>query len=41
MFREAPLEKDWRRDLGSQTRLSVSAAEALAVVRDAWAAVVR
>lgn len=40
LFREAPAETDWRRDLGSQTRLTVSAAEALAVVRSAWAAVV-
>lgn len=35
-FVKAPDEAAWRRDLSSQTRLQVSAAEALAVVRQAW-----
>ena len=36
VFSVAPDEAVWRRDLGSQTRLTVTADEALAVVRDAW-----
>jgi predicted nucleotidyltransferase component of viral defense system len=36
MFAHAPDEAAWRRDLGAQTRLRISAAEALATVRDAW-----
>jgi Nucleotidyl transferase AbiEii toxin, Type IV TA system len=36
VFSVAPDESVWRRDLGSQTRLTITATEALAVVRDAW-----
>lgn len=39
-FIRPPDELVWRRDLGSQTRLQVSAADALAVVRTAWQAAV-
>jgi hypothetical protein len=35
-FVNSPDEAVWRRDLSSQTRLQVSAADALAVVRQAW-----
>lgn len=38
LFAKAPPETGWRQDLGSQTRLDVTAAEALATVRDAWQA---
>jgi predicted nucleotidyltransferase component of viral defense system len=38
-FAEAPPEEHWRRDLGGQVRLTVTAAEALAVVRAAWSRV--
>lgn len=32
----APDEERWRRDVGGQTRLTVSAADAMTVVREAW-----
>lgn len=35
-FTTAPDETAWRRDLGAQTRLTVTATEALDVVRAAW-----
>jgi predicted nucleotidyltransferase component of viral defense system len=35
-FSTAPDEATWRRDLSAQTRLTVTAADALAIVRDAW-----
>lgn len=37
-FATAPDETTWRRALAAQTRLRISAADALATVRDAWAA---
>ncbi len=37
MFGKAPDEDRWRRDLGGQLRLEISAADALAAVRTAWA----
>jgi hypothetical protein len=40
LFVRPPEEVVWRRDLSSQTRLQVSAADALAVVRRAWQAAV-
>lgn len=36
VFATAPDETAWRRDLGSQTQLKITAVEALTVVRDAW-----
>jgi predicted nucleotidyltransferase component of viral defense system len=36
VFSAAPDEAAWVRDLGAQTRLTVTAAEALTTVRDAW-----
>lgn len=36
VFKDAPDETAWRRALGHQTRLRVSAAEALDSVREAW-----
>lgn len=36
IFSAAPDETAWRRDLGAQTRLKITAKEALAVVRAAW-----
>ncbi len=39
LFTNPPDEAVWRRDLGSQTRLQITAAEALAVVHDAWISV--
>jgi len=36
LFREAPREEAWRAALAGQTRLSVTAAQALAEVRRAW-----
>lgn len=36
LLRSGPDEVRWRRDLAHQTRLDVSAADALAVVRTAW-----
>lgn len=38
MFADPPSERDWRAQLGGQTRLAISPAEAIAVVREAWAA---
>jgi nucleotidyltransferase AbiEii toxin of type IV toxin-antitoxin system len=38
MFRKAPSEADWTSQLANQTRLEISAAEALVVVRNAWRA---
>lgn len=37
MFTSAPTEERWQAQLAGQTRLTVSAAEALHVVADAWA----
>jgi predicted nucleotidyltransferase component of viral defense system len=37
LFNRAPSEAEWQSQLAGQTRLTVSASEALAVVRDAWA----
>jgi len=37
VFERVPDEVEWRRSLGHQTRLRVTAAEALSSVRDAWA----
>ncbi len=39
LFRAAPTEERWRRDLGGQLRLEVTAADALTRVRAAWRAV--
>lgn len=39
MFDLAPAEEAWRNQLSGQTRLTVSAADALRVVRDSWLAV--
>lgn len=39
IFGDPPPEHRWRRDLDGQTRLTLSAAQALDVVRDAWARV--
>lgn len=39
MFSDPPGAADWATQLGAQTRIEVGAAEALAVVRDIWAAV--
>lgn len=36
VFSMAPDELVWRRDLGSQTRLTLTATEAIVIVRDAW-----
>lgn len=36
VFKDAPDETAWRRALGHQTRLRVTAAEALDSVREAW-----
>ncbi|MGH3611772.1 MAG: nucleotidyl transferase AbiEii/AbiGii toxin family protein [Pseudonocardia sp.] len=41
LFRGAPDETRWRRDLGGQLRLTITAATALAVVRVRWAAASR
>lgn len=40
MFTKTPTEEAWQSSLAGQTRLSVTAAEALAVVRGSWASVV-
>lgn len=37
MFTSAPAEERWQAQLAGQTRLTVTAAEALQVVADAWA----
>ncbi|MGW4635958.1 hypothetical protein [Nocardia sp. NPDC004415] len=39
LFDRAPDQDDWSAQLGGQTRLTVSAATALHIVRDAWARV--
>ncbi len=39
-FATAPTEADWRNQLAGQTRLTVSARDALGDVRDAWAQIV-
>ncbi len=36
MFSKAPDEETWRRDLSAQTRLSITAEEALTIAADAW-----
>lgn len=36
IFQRAPSDSEWRAQLAGQTRLTVSATEALAIVRDAW-----
>ncbi|MCU1645482.1 MAG: uncharacterized protein JWN03_5757 [Nocardia sp.] len=36
LFTVAPDEQKWQRELAAQTRLEISAAEALRVVREAW-----
>lgn len=36
LFRQPPDESRWRRDLAGQTRLTVTAAEALVAIRSAW-----
>lgn len=36
-FNKAPTEDRWQREVGGQVRLSVTAVQALAVVRDGWA----
>ena len=41
VFTSAPEETAWRRALGHQTRLRVTAAEALASVQEAWSAAAR
>jgi hypothetical protein len=38
VFSKAPTDTEWRAQLAGQTRLTVSAREALDVVRDAWLA---
>jgi len=38
MFNHAPTATEWRSQLAGQTRLTVTAPEALAAVRAAWAA---
>ena len=37
MFTSAPTEERWQAQLAGQTRLTISAAEALGVIADAWA----
>ncbi|WP_369815983.1 nucleotidyl transferase AbiEii/AbiGii toxin family protein [Mycobacterium sp. 852013-51886_SCH5428379] len=41
MFDRAPTDAKWQAQLAGQTRLTVSAAEALAAVREAWRQAVR
>ena len=36
LFQVPPREDAWRADLAGQTRLTITAAEALAEVRNAW-----
>ncbi|WP_338101302.1 nucleotidyl transferase AbiEii/AbiGii toxin family protein [Mycolicibacterium austroafricanum] len=36
MFDRAPTDAEWQAQLAGQTRLTVTAAEALAAVREAW-----
>lgn len=40
-FAVPPAEDQWRRDLGGQVRLTVTAAEAAAAVRRGWARILR
>jgi len=40
MFAHAPSEEEWQMSLSGQTRLEITAAEALAAVSSAWASVV-
>lgn len=40
MFKTPPSDAEWQSQLAGQTRLTVDAADALAVVREAWARVV-
>jgi hypothetical protein len=40
LFRSAPTDAEWRSQLAGQTRLTVSAREALDLVREAWRAAV-
>jgi hypothetical protein len=40
MFDQAPTEQEWTAQLASQTVLRVTAAEAIDVVREAWAVAV-
>jgi predicted nucleotidyltransferase component of viral defense system len=40
IFAYAPSETEWQASLSGQTRLQITAAQALAAVRDAWASVV-
>lgn len=37
MFETAPREAEWQSQLAGQTLLTVDAADALAIVREAWA----
>jgi hypothetical protein len=39
LFKTAPSDAQWKTQLAGQTRLTVTAAEALATVRDSWARV--
>lgn len=39
LFDQAPSEAEWRSQLAAQTRLTISAADALDAVRDAWVSV--
>lgn len=41
MFDRAPTDAEWRAQLAGQTRLTVTAAESLAAVREAWRQAVR
>lgn len=41
MFDRGPSDAEWQAQLAGQTRLSVTAAEALAEVREAWREVLR
>jgi hypothetical protein len=40
MFVKAPSETEWQASLSAQTQLEITASDALAVVRSAWAAAV-
>jgi hypothetical protein len=40
VFETPPSDAEWQSQLAGQTRLTVDAADALAVVREAWARVV-
>ncbi|PRC62595.1 hypothetical protein C6A85_02240, partial [Mycobacterium sp. ITM-2017-0098] len=41
MFDRAPSDAEWQAQLAGQTRLTVTAAEALGAVREAWRQAVR